>query len=153
VARLTREVLGRDKTTLTRKNNKIYPYILAVVCTTAFFAFEYIPDKSLEYLKAKQNYTKAKKKRTVALTKLKKYAEETSFYKEYLIEKKRTDEAWTKLNIIKENDTFLGFTNLQQFLGEFGWVLGLFMYSLFNLFRSYTANNKEKGKTTLFSRF
>lgn len=119
--------------------------MLAVVCTTAFFSFEYAPDKTQEYLKAKQNHTEAKKKRTKALNKLKESVKGTAVYEAYLIEKNKTDKLWSKLNIVKKEDVFFGFTNVQQFLNEFGWVLGLFIYSLFNLFRSYTANNKEKG--------
>ncbi|CAM1345515.1 conserved membrane hypothetical protein [Tenacibaculum amylolyticum] len=130
---------------ITKKNKQIYPYILAVVCTTAFFSFEYFPDKSSEYLIAKRNHTKAKKKRAIALNKLKDFAKGSVLYEKYLQEKIETDKAWQELKRVKKNDIIFGFTNTQQFLSELGWVLGLFLYSLFNLFRTYTSNNKELG--------
>lgn len=134
-----------------KKNNQIYPYFLAVVCSTAFFSFEYVPEKSLKLKESTKKYLKAKKKRTEALNKLKEYTKGTALYEAYLIEKKNTDKLYSNLKEVKQNDRFFNFKNIQQFLGEIGWVLGLFMYSLFNLFKSYTATNKERGYIFLHS--
>ncbi|PKH51897.1 hypothetical protein CXF68_14910 [Tenacibaculum sp. Bg11-29] len=127
------------------KVKKILPYIIAVVCTTAFFSFEYAPEFTKEYKEAKINHLEAKRNRTLALNKVKAFAKGSEVHNNYLKNKKNTDDAWSKLKKVKSNDAVFGFTNLQQFLGEFGWVFGLFIYSVFNLLRSLTNMNKEKG--------
>ncbi|WP_271406955.1 hypothetical protein [Tenacibaculum soleae] len=116
-----------------------------MVCTTAFFCFEYAPEYTKEYLTAKKNHVEAKKNRTLALNRVKEFAKGSEVYNTYLKNKKNTDDAWSNLNKVKSNDKVFGFTNLQQFLGGFGWVFGLFIYSIFNLFRCLTSANKEKG--------
>ncbi|WBX78322.1 hypothetical protein PG911_08690 [Tenacibaculum ovolyticum] len=79
------------------------------------------------------------------MNKLKEFSKESEAYSNYLLSKKITDKAWDELKKVKSNDKVFGFTNLQQFLGEFGWVFGLFIYSVFNILRSLTAINKERG--------
>lgn len=139
------------KSLVTKKSKLLFPYLLAVVCTTAFFSFEFVPVKSLEYKEIILKHKEAKKKRTKALNKLKESTKGSPVYSEYLKEKRNTDKLWKELKVIQNNNKFLGFTNIQQFLGEFGWVFGLFIYSLFNLFRSYTSSNKEYGYIFLHS--
>ncbi|WP_348747804.1 hypothetical protein [Tenacibaculum sp. 190524A02b] len=127
------------------KSKQIVPYILAVVCATAFFAFEFAPDKTKAYQEAKANHLERKKARTLALSKVKEAAKDTEVYKLYLKEKKATNEAWLEYLEVRKKEKFLGFRSFQQFLGELGWVLGLFIYALFNLFRSYVEEKQNKG--------
>ncbi|WP_348704285.1 hypothetical protein [Tenacibaculum sp. 190524A02b] len=127
------------------KFKQVIPYILAVVCATAFFAFEFIPDESINHKKAKENYLEKKNERILALEKVKILAKDTDVYASYLDKKEITSKALQEYLEVKKNERVFGFINLQQFLGEFGWVLGLFIYALFNLFRSYVEEKQNKG--------
>lgn len=144
-------VVDKEEMMITRKARQIIPYIIAVICSTAFFAFEYSPDVTESYKFAKQNHLEKKKARTIALNALKEYGKGSVEYDNYLKEKIATDKAWKELSKVKENDRVFGFTNLQQFLAEFGWVLGVFIYSLFNLLRSFLARSRDFGSIMLHS--
>lgn len=144
---------GTDKTQVTTeslKNNIIY-YLLAVICVTAFFSHELVPSKTEEFVIAKSNHLKAKDKRTLALNNLKEASIELPEYGLYLKEKEATDKAWEELLEVAENDKFLGFENFQQFLGEFGIFLGLFIYSFFNLVISCIRRKSALGEKILHS--
>ncbi len=125
------QVKAREMTTV-RVKDYVY-FLIAAVCAVAFFIHELIPGQTANYTNAKYKHIIAKEKRTEALENLKNAASNLPEYNLYLKEKIATDKAWEELNEVKDKDKFLGFTNIQQFLGEFGWALGLFIYSLFNL--------------------
>ncbi|WP_044398874.1 hypothetical protein [Lacinutrix sp. Hel_I_90] len=106
---------------------------MAVACATAFFCHETLASKSNELIEKTEIWEAAKAKRTQALNVLKDNASGTQDHNIYLVEKIKTDQAFEDLEAVIEKERFLQFKNLQQFLGEFGWASGLFLYSLFNL--------------------
>jgi len=113
---------------------------------------EFVQDQSEEYRFSYNTHLQAKKQRTIKLNELKESAKSSAEYKAYLIEKNKTDEAFRELKNVMEKETFLGFKNLQHFLGEFGWALGLLIYSLFNLSLAFIRKNKSlKGEIILHS--
>lgn len=131
-----------ERNNVKNKKNIIY-YIIAVICITAFFAHETIISKSETIDEATLIWETAKKKRTIALSKVKEITKGTAEYENYLLEKKNTDIVYNDLLLKYEEAKFLSFDNFQQFVGEFGWALGLFIYSLSNFVLSY----KEKNDT------
>ena len=123
-----------------------------MVCTVAFFMHEFVQDQSEEYRFNYNTHLHSKKQRTIKLNELKESAKGSDEYQAYLIEKNKTDKAFGELKNVMEKETFLGFKNLQHFLGEFGWALGLFIYSLFNLSLSFVRKSKSlKGEIILHS--
>ncbi|WP_452600820.1 hypothetical protein [Pontimicrobium sp. MEBiC06410] len=115
-----------------RKNIKFYA--IAVICITAFFMQETMIFKGSEVEKAiaEKEWKQAKAKRSDKLAKVKELAIGTKEYEEYKVEQTKTKKAYDKLTEITEDAKFMKFLTLQQFLGEFGVFLGLFIYSLSN---------------------
>ena len=141
----TRAETDKEKTIPTRRNKLFLKYLIAIICIASFYLFEFFPDSSEEYVIAKKEHIAAKKKRTIALNKVKKFSEGSEVYKQYMEEKINTDRAWENLKKVKEKDKVFAFTNIQQFMGEFGPMLGLFIYALINLFRSFYFERKNIG--------
>ncbi len=133
------------KRILTKNISKIPPYLVAVLCATSFYLFEFFPDSSSEYAIDKKEHIEAKKKRAIALKKVKKFAEGSEVYSEYLREKLNANKTWEALKNAKRRDRVFGFTNFKQFIGEFGPMLGLFIYALVNLFRSFYFEHRNIG--------
>ena len=126
-----------------RKNIKFY--VIAVICVTAFFMQETMIFKSSEIEKAiaEKEWKNAKKERSRKLEKVKELTIGTKEYQEYKIEQIKTKKAHDKLMEITENAKFMKFLTFQQFMGEFGIFLGLFIYSLSN----YIIARIKKGET------
>lgn len=124
---------------------KPLPFIVAVICVIAFFCANFFPEKTESYLNAKKKHYEARSERQNALEEVKLLTKGTTEYKNYLLAKSKADLAWKKYQDVKKADRVFGFTNIQQFLGQLGWVFGLFFYSVFNLFRSYTSSTNDKG--------
>ncbi len=138
---------------VTKKSNFFVKYIyvlLAVVCTTAFFIHESIADVPKPYLEAVNQHISEKAKRTDLLNALKNKFKDSPEYKAYYEQKIITDIASKKLEKVSKEIRFLGFEDFQQFIGEIGWALGLFLYALFNFINSYIEPNRaRKGKLFL----
>lgn len=138
---------------VTKKTNFFYKYfhiLLAVVCATAFFIHESLADVPKQYLEAISSHVSEKQKRTELLNIFKNKFKDTPEYKAYYKQKVITDEAYEELEIVRKNISFLGFEDVQQFLGEFGWALGLFLYAFFNFTNTYQEPNRSrKGKLIL----
>ncbi|AXG70018.1 hypothetical protein KORDIASMS9_02247 [Kordia sp. SMS9] len=138
---------------VTRKNNFLSKYLhllLAVVCTTAFFIHESIDDVPKSYSEVVNKYLSEKEKRTELLNIFKNKFEDSEEYRAYYQQKIITNEAFEELEEVSQNISFLGFEDFQQFIGEFGWALGLFLYALFNFINTYMEPNRSrKGKLFL----
>ncbi|WP_438423211.1 hypothetical protein [Aquimarina macrocephali] len=133
------------------KNNIIY-YIIAMVCSVAFFVHEFVPKNSQEYKDIVAKHSQAKSKRTEALNILKKSAEGTVAHNNYQKEKNNTDKVWEEYLVIEKEEHFLNFDNFKQFLGEFGWAFGLLIYSIFNIVMvQLRKRNSKTGETILHS--
>lgn len=125
----------KTTTTTTAKVKDLLCYLLAVVCATAFFAHEFVPDKTQKEISLRQTWQQEKVKRTKLLNSLKQSTEGTAAYDKYLKQKEATDNAYNALSAVKNEKRFNGFKSFQQFLGEFGWAFGLLLYAIFNLSR------------------
>ncbi|WP_046759347.1 hypothetical protein [Kordia jejudonensis] len=137
---------------VTKKNNLFVKYIhviLAVVCATAFFAHELLPDAPQEYVESLNNHKLEKKKRTILLNSFKKKFENSPEYKKYYNQKVITDSAWDEFSKVKSKVSFLGFEDIQQFIGEIGWALGLFLYALFNFINTFIEPNRARKSKLL----
>lgn len=138
---------------VTKKNNffnKYFHVLLAVVCTTAFFVHESIEDVPEPYLQAINQHISEKGKRTELLNILKDKFKDSPEYKSYYKQKLVTDKASEELVKVSKDISFLGFEDFQQFIGEIGWALGLFLYALFNFINTYTEPDRaRKGKLFL----
>ena len=76
---------------------------------------------------------------------MKEFAKGTEVYQQYLIEKEKTDKAWQIFLKAKSEQQVFGFKDLRQFMSEFGIMLGLFIYALVNLFRSFYFEPENAG--------
>lgn len=104
-----------------------------MIGVTAFFAHETIAPEDWSKTQLAERWEAAKQRRTEALEVLKEMAKGTPQYDAYIKEKEATDIEFAKLEQHIESVKFLNFNDLQQWLGEFGWAMGLFIYSLYNL--------------------
>jgi hypothetical protein len=135
------------------KNSLFYKYFhifLAVVCATAFFIHEFIPDVNESYDIALNKTKIEKDKRSVLLNKLKVAHKYSPEYIAYYAQKIKFDKAWEEFQNVRKDISFLGFEDFQQFIGEFGWAVGLFIYALFNFINTFIEPNRSrKGKLFL----
>ncbi len=144
-------VVSTAQTMTKIRGNFIY-YFIAVVCTTAFFIHEFIPNDSEDYINAVNNFNNAKQEKKIALQNLNDNAKGTELHKTYLERSTKADKLWDEFLAIEKQDSFLGFKNLQQFIGEFGWAFGLFLYSIFNLIITFIKSSDTKyGEIILHS--
>lgn len=129
--------------TITEKVKIYLAYLLiAVTMVTAFFVHEFFTPSSSEIESARVEWSEAKSLRTIHLEKLKEMAQGTPEYDQYLESKILTDQLFDKLNAAKEKEVFLGFNNFQQFLGEFGWALGLLLIAIYLTVKDIARNDK-----------
>ncbi len=142
----TQEVQDKaEKREKTRKAKNSHYYVLALICATSLFSFEFFPDETIEHKEVTQEWRKNKKERTNTLAKVKELAKGSPEYIAYIKAAKKTNTSYEKLKQVRKDNIFFGFTNKQQFFGEFGPMLCFFMYALFNLFRSFYFERKNKG--------
>lgn len=142
----------RQSNLLTTIKSDFLYYILAVVCSTAFFIHEFVPVNSPEYLDIVQKHSEAKSFRSKARKNVLDSQKGTDLYRQFEAAEKETDVLWSQVIENQSKERFLAFKSFQQFLGEFGWALGLFIYSLFNIVMVYIKNQKTKvGEIILHS--
>lgn len=111
-----------------------------------------MPANSPEILNMVKKHKQAKKQRTIYLERLKESLVGTNIHEDYRVQKNKTDKIWEELKKIKTEQRFLGFKSFHQFLGEFGWALGLFIYSCFNIVITFFKKNRTIiGETVLHS--
>lgn len=123
------------------KNNYGY-FIIAVVLATAFFAHETIVSDYTYMYAASAVFNAKNEQNTLALKNIKKAVKGTPVYNEYLIINKEKNEAHAALMGEYDKLKFLEFKTFRQFLGEFGWAFGLFIYGLFNLIKAFIRKTK-----------
>ncbi|WP_348747692.1 hypothetical protein [Tenacibaculum sp. 190524A02b] len=134
---------------MTKKISKYFVYFIAIICSSLFYAHQFIPEFDREYKQAEQLYNEAKKKNTLALTKIKEYSKGTILYQEYKeanIEKKVAFKDWSE---IAESKRIFGFISLRHFIERFGLTLCFFIYSLYNLIKSFLRESKNLGAKAL----
>lgn len=135
---------------MTKRTISVFFYcVAALICAASFFIHETTKPQTTEYLNALEAYSLSKKPRKKALDEVKKLAVGTPEYDSYLIARSNTAEYFKKLKDQEVKDQFLGFSNINQFLGEFGWALGLSIYSLIMLVLSNIRFKRSPGETIL----
>ncbi len=126
--------------TKTKKNLKYY--ILAVVCSTAFFVHEFVPVNSKEYVDIVKAHSDSKSDRSNTREQVLESQKGTNLYQKYLEAKTRTDKIWAEVLELQKEEKFLNFKSFQQFLGEFGWAIGLLIYTVFNIVITLLSSKK-----------
>ena len=106
---------------------------------------------SNEYLNSIQVHSESKKVRSATRNDVLESQKGTPLYNKYIDSKKETDRLWDDVLYYQSKEKFLAFKSFQQFLGEFGWAFGLFIYSLFNIIavRTRNKNSTKKPETIL----
>lgn len=140
---LQEETEGKILTT-ERSKNLLY-FLFAIVLAVSFYSFEFFDNFSEEYTAAIKSHSIEKKKRTKALNVVKSLAEGTPEYEAYLIAKKQTDAAYNNFKEVKKKERVFGFKSFKYFIERLGLWLGVFLYSLFNLYRSFRSEKKNHG--------
>lgn len=121
-----------------------------MVLATAFFAHETVAIDNWTSSEINQVYQKQKKEALVALKELKEASKTTKEYIKYKEKADVRDKTFALLNAEIESYKFGSYKTFQQWLGEFDWGLGLFIYSLFNLILSFIRKTKTHfGEITL----
>ena len=115
---------------------------MAVVLSTAFFAHETV---NLDYSNIEivnSQYNQANSEKVKAFKLLTEKVSHLPEYEEYTEAKKN---ASVKYDVVIEEYKkikFFSFNSFQEFMGEFGWALGLFIYSVFNVVKSLIRKTK-----------
>ncbi len=134
------------KTQILQKTKKVFKFILlSVFFGIVFYSFEFIKPHSNEYEITKELVLKANKENISALKSVKKFAEGSTVYEEYITANKNKKIAVKKFNAAKNNEQVFGFKTLKIFSKEFGIFLGFFLYALFNLYRSFRYERLNTG--------
>ncbi|CAL2105669.1 conserved membrane hypothetical protein [Tenacibaculum sp. 190524A02b] len=120
-------------------------FFIAIICAILFYSHQFIPEFDKEYKQAEQLYNEAKKKNTLALTKIKEYSKGTILYQEYKEVNAAKKEAFKNWNKVIEKNKVFGFKSIRYFIERFGLMLCIFMYALYNLIKSYLREPKNIG--------
>ena len=129
----------------TKTNKKYIKYILAILFGASFFSFEFVPNFSDNYYKAEAKAQEAKKMNAIALSKVKDYAKGTAIYNDYLKANKKKKEVFANYNNIVDKEKVFGFKSFHIFWERFVFTLMIFIYSIYNLFRSFYFERKNVG--------
>ncbi|WP_422092127.1 hypothetical protein [Tenacibaculum ovolyticum] len=124
------------------KYSFIVYFVIAFTCVL-FYSHRFIEPDSNLVVKIKAEHSLLKKARNSALAELEKKTSDSLLVTQYLIAKKKADNAWGKLKKAKKSQTFFGFRSLHYFLERFGLASLIFIYGAFNLIRSFYYDRKN----------
>lgn len=128
-----------------QKGKKFLPYILALFFGLLFTSHKFFDTYSQEFKEAKTVYQKDIDKVTAALNVVKKEAEGTLAYQNYLKARDAKDVSKKKYFAIKKEEKVYGFKSFHFWVERFSMFLGFFIYALINLFRSYYFERNNVG--------
>lgn len=123
--------------TTAKIKNYIIGILLAVVISTAFFAHKYLPTYHEDIAEETIQWQSDKKIRTEKLNAVKEFSKGSQEYFEYSLASYKTDRSFQILNEKIDSVRFGAFKHYQYFWGEFGWALGLFIYALIKMIKSF----------------
>ncbi|WP_157821892.1 hypothetical protein [Tenacibaculum sp. Bg11-29] len=129
--------------------NKIAPFIVAIICITSLYSFEFLPSFSDGYSSALNEYKIAEKINKSALSEIKENAKGTSSGDKYVETFAVSLEKWKKFKVAKNEEAVFGFKSLQLFIAELGPMLCFFIYILYMIFRSFYFDRKNVGVKVL----
>ncbi|WP_144895174.1 hypothetical protein [Lutibacter sp. Hel_I_33_5] len=131
------QTIQEQTTRKARVRNKLAPYLIAVICLTSFYSFEFLPNFSDRYNSALTEYNLAEKKNKAALKIVKDNAKGTVAGDAYAATYAVALEKWNTFKMAKKDERVFAFKSLQLFLGEFGPMFCFFVYAMFMLVRSF----------------
>ncbi|CAA0202097.1 conserved membrane hypothetical protein [Tenacibaculum maritimum] len=132
-----------------QKIKSVLVYLIAIVCITSLFLFEFLNGYSDGFLLSKSKYEKEINNVKKALSRVKSISKNTKEYKGYLKAKTAKNEAKKLYLKAKKEEEFFGFRNKKVFLAKFGSMFCFLIYGLFMLFRSFKSDKKDLGLLVL----
>lgn len=128
-----------------------FVYIIIIICATSFYAHQFFPNFSEKYTLALQKHKQAKKERNTKIYKIVDLSKNTKIYKDYIESKKKTDIAWESYKKVKNEERVFGFKSFYIFLERFGLTLCIFVYTLYNLLKSFFFERNNIGSKIIHS--
>ncbi|CAA0204013.1 hypothetical protein [Tenacibaculum maritimum] len=132
-----------------QKIKSVLVYLIAVVCITSLFLFEFLNGYSDGFLLSKSKYEKEINNVKKALSRVKSISKNTKEYEGYLKAKTAKNEAKKLYLKAKKEEEVFGFDNKKIFLAQFGSMFCFLIYGLFMLFRSFKSDKKDLGLLVL----
>jgi hypothetical protein len=137
---------GKQTTTSKKSKNKLFQHLVfATIIASLLYCFEFIPNFTQTYLDSEANFYAAKKENSSALQKIKKAAEGTKEYEQYLLVNSAYKNVSSNFKQVKEDEKVYGFDSFQIFAKVLFVTIALFVYVLFNLVRSYRLEKVNIG--------
>lgn len=109
------------------------------------YSFEFLNNFSEDYNRSEKEFYSAKKRNTEALNSFKDSFKNTIEFQSYLEVNRQYKEVANRFKQVKKNETFFGFKSFQLFAAKFFTYLALFIYFVFNLYRSFSVERKNYG--------
>ncbi|WP_028890842.1 hypothetical protein [Tenacibaculum sp. 47A_GOM-205m] len=138
-----------QKTLKTQKTKNIATYIIAFICLTSLFSFEFVNDYSEGFFIAKNQYQVAIDSVNKTLDPIKDYSKNTDLFNNYVLAKNHKDLAKKEYFKIKKEEELFGFKNKKIFLAELGPMICFFVYILFMMFSSLKSKKVNRGLVLL----
>ncbi|MFL0101670.1 hypothetical protein [Tenacibaculum maritimum] len=132
-----------------QKIKSVLVYLIAIVCITSLFLFEFLNGYSDGFLLSKSKYEKEINNVKKALSRVKSISKNTKEYEGYLKAKTAKNEAKKLYLKAKKEEEVFGFDNKKIFLAQFGSMFCFLIYGLFMLFRSFKSDKKDLGLLVL----
>lgn len=134
-----------DQQLIQAKTRNYILYGLALLFGASFFSFEFFPNFSEDYYIAEKQAKEAKRINAIALSKVKEYARGTQVYRDYIKANNQKKEVFKHYNSVIEEEKVFGFNSFQLFWERFTFTLMIFIYAIYNLFRSFYLESKNIG--------
>ncbi|CAA0204075.1 membrane hypothetical protein [Tenacibaculum maritimum] len=128
-----------------QKVKSVLVYLIAIVCITSLFSFEFLNGYSDGFLLSKSKYEKEINNVKKALAEVKRISKNTREYEGYLKAKTVKNETKILYLELKKKEEVFGFDNKKIFLAQFGSMFCFLIYGLFMLFRSFRKEKKNFG--------
>lgn len=131
------------------KTKNIITFLIAIICITSLYSFEFFQNFSKEYEHAKSEYQIEIDNVKNTLTEVKKEAKGSEAYNNYVKAKAQKSIAKKNYFNVKDKEQFLGFKSFQLFAAQFGPMLCFFIYILYMIFRAFYFDRKNVGVKVL----
>lgn len=124
---------------------KIKYFLFALLLALSFYGFNFIKPFNENFYAAKENYNKVNNLNKKALKKIKDAVKGKEVYLNYLKVNSAKKAELKKYKSIVKSQEVLGFKSFHFFIERLGLFLGVFLYALYNLFRSFYFDRKNTG--------
>lgn len=132
---------------ITTRTRTIATIFIVVLCTVLFYSHKFFPDlkDDPEYALAQKKFLDLKKQNKIALSEIKNSVKGTSVYKKYMKINAEKNHAYKEYMEIYNSKKVFGFTSLRYFIERFGFILCIFIYTLYNLIKSFVRERHNIG--------